>query len=466
MVCQKSGLMRAVLAMFVMLGVSGLIYAGSAEPVGYTWRGQFFPKGTANEEVRNPSDLVIENGITYIADSGNRRIKTFRRDSTFQLSWESDSNALDFGPNGRLYVSDPIGNRIRVFTGSGGLLANWHSVDQPTGVAVDDSTGNVFVSEIMGVRKLDSQGNQVGCVWTGPSSAPLKDTASITVGGGHVYVANKDTRSIYQFTTNGTFVRSFRGVGTAGELDTPLGVEFFNNRVNVVDSPNHRMVVFSADGKFIDQFGFKLRCGDVPFNARSLAHHNGEVFFISPDAIVAVNIFAERAPVAQRYNINFTTAPKARILWDVDICRGVQYLGTMRGRPEKIRVDGRRFRDGVKVAGNHAKVLNVFGGTRLTLTKAGTNTPNPEGGDLEVKFNRTFGDGKAKLLSVRVSNVTTPNAKIVLYGVEDFIATYPVPQTGPGGSVVVPINRSNVGFMQVTVRNAFAIDDVRFEDLH
>ena len=74
-------------------------------------------------------------------------------------------------------------------------------------------------------------------------------------------IAVTDTKNhrVQIFSSEGKFLRSFGKKGdNAGELNNPRGITFHNNgNIFVADSFNHRIQIFSGEGEFVGSFGGK-----------------------------------------------------------------------------------------------------------------------------------------------------------------------------------------------------------------
>ena len=187
----------------------------------------------------------------------------------------------------------------------------------------------------------------------------------------------------------------------------------------------------------------------------------------NPAAQVPQSFTISLPPVqVDTYTIDLTTAPLNRILYSVKVGQGVTYSGTGTANKDPIRVDGYRYLSGNKLGGNQAKVVSVSGDNVLTVVKAGTNTPNPMGGELDIKPAQSFGgpslgkNGLVTLKSITVGGVSTNGAKLVLYGNGQPLKTISLTKTP---SQTLTLNEPNVGFIQVRANDSFTVDDVVFE---
>ena len=169
---------------------------------------------------------------------------------------------------------------------------------------------------------------------------------------------------------------------------------------------------------------------------------------------------------ADSYVADFETAPLNKILYSVKVGQGVVYNGSGSANTDSVRVDGYRYLNGKRLSGNQVKVISVSGDKVLTVVKAGTNTPNPTGGELDIKPAQSFGgpslgkNGLVTLKSITVGGINTNGAKVILYGNGKPIKTLALAKTP---TQTLTLNEPNVGFIQVRANDSFTVDDVVFE---
>ena len=109
---------------------------------------------------------------------------------------------------GKLYVADTGNNRVQVFTTSGstGAYDSQVAITAPTGVAIDQDTGDVYVSNPSGVLKFDENLDPITAGWTAPT-----ETGPIEVDpvDHQLVVANQSANSMSRYGSDGTLERTF-----------------------------------------------------------------------------------------------------------------------------------------------------------------------------------------------------------------------------------------------------------------
>jgi hypothetical protein len=141
--------------------------------------------------------------------------------------------------DGNIFVVEPHYSRVNLFSPVGKLLSQWgtHGTNDgqfslPRAVAVD-SRGEIFVSEYQEIERVQkfvcdppASGNVVG-----PGAAALRPPPRWVATYGHA------------------------GTGP-GEFNRPEGLCVdAHDRLYVADSCNHRIQIFSSDGRFLRTYG-------------------------------------------------------------------------------------------------------------------------------------------------------------------------------------------------------------------
>jgi hypothetical protein len=129
---------------------------------------------------------------------------------------------------GEIFVADPGNTRVQVFAAAGdsaGYLTQFgaENLVQPVGIAVDQATGSVYVSD---------------------------------AGAGQIFKFDSDGAPKPVFTLDPSFTSPLAGIG-AGELGSfaaPLAFDDANGRLLVADPSNNLIDSFQPDGTFVSSF--------------------------------------------------------------------------------------------------------------------------------------------------------------------------------------------------------------------
>jgi len=148
---------------------------------------------------------------------------------------------------------------LRKFGSKG--TGNGQFTSGPINVAVDPSTGYVFVSDTYGhrIQKFDANGTFVsafGTMGTGNGQFQYPTGIAITLGG-DMYVVDYGNKRVQKFSTGGTFKLAFGTAGTGdGQFQAPdcVAVEKYGS-VYVTDFVNNNVQRFSSEGNFTQKWG-------------------------------------------------------------------------------------------------------------------------------------------------------------------------------------------------------------------
>lgn len=199
--------------------------------------------------------------------------------------------AVDGG--GRLFVSDSEGGVVVIMDEAGDEIGRISDgLSRPTGVAVNNETGELFV--------VDTQGHQVlvydeeGASWVdggrlvrgfgtrGSGVGELNYPTLVAVGpNGDVYVSDALNFRIHVFGPDGTPRRTFGQVGDAvGEFARPKGLDVdAQGRVYVVEGLYDVVNVFDENGRLLMTFGGAGQADGNFWLATGLAvDHRGRIF--------------------------------------------------------------------------------------------------------------------------------------------------------------------------------------------
>lgn len=245
------------------------------------------PPETAGEaKPKNPSGLATDaQGNVYVADTDNHRILKYSRDLSVLTKWGTfgrEDGQLQFprsvavDRDGTVYVADWGNHRVQMFTSEGRFLGKWGELryDElggsftPTDIGITDG-GEIIVFVNGRVHRFTSSG-RLTSQW-GVAFQFYAHTAFGVDGDGNVFGVNGNYALgepvVLKFDSNGKALARWGERGKErGKINNPNEIAVDSRgRVYVLDGnyPNHRVVVFDADGVFL---------GEVPLTGTLSPH--------------------------------------------------------------------------------------------------------------------------------------------------------------------------------------------------
>ena len=165
-------------------------------------------------------------------------------------------------PNGDILVADAELGYLTRFSPDGEAKARIGEgvLQRPTGVAVDQATGRIYVADTRAnhVQVFDENGRalfQFGS--EGEASGQLNAPTYLSIAAGRVYVTDTLNARVQVFDTDGKYLRQFGDRGLyVGNLSRPKGISVSEDGlVYVVESYYDHLLVFDADGRFLLPIG-------------------------------------------------------------------------------------------------------------------------------------------------------------------------------------------------------------------
>ncbi len=210
-----------------------------------------------------------------------------------------ESVAVD--PKGNVWVVDVYNDRIVKFSPTGEQLGAYGSYGTeegteegkfyiPWGIAINQSTGNVYVTDQQNARvvELSSSGSFVkamgwgvsngkaeyevctsGCKAgiVGSGNGQFNTMAGIAVdSSGNLWVADFGNNRIQEFNESGTFLKTFGSEGTAGgQFKGPTNIALSGGNLYVTDYNNARVQELSTSGTFVKAMGWGVTDGKAEY---------------------------------------------------------------------------------------------------------------------------------------------------------------------------------------------------------
>jgi DNA-binding beta-propeller fold protein YncE len=183
---------------------------------------------------------------------------------------------------------------------------------RPEGIAVDSSSGNVYVADTANnrIQVFSSNGTFISRFGKyGNENGTLRSPAGIAVdsSSGNVYVADTANNRIQVFSSNGTFISEWgEHGGGPGSFREPQGIALDQaGNVYVADTANHRIQVFSSNGTFMARWGGYGDHDDMLSSPEGIAvdSSSGNVY-VADTANNHISVFTSRSPIS---NVAFSS---------------------------------------------------------------------------------------------------------------------------------------------------------------
>ena len=261
-----------------------------------------------------PNVAVSPEGEVYVPEEYNSRVSVWDPIPAAAM-YSAQFGAGDFShpmsdavdAHGNVWVTNGYGNNIQEFSSSRTYLATFGSwgtgagqFEEPSGIAVNQGTGNVYVGESQNHRVQEFTENgefirmfgwgvangkaefetctsscQTGIA--GGGAGQFHEAGPIAIdGSGNLWVSDEGNNRVDEFTLSGEFIKTVGwGVSNGeeklqvctsgchaglagsggGEMSNPAGITVWNGYVYVADLNNDRVDVFSTAGAYVGQFG-------------------------------------------------------------------------------------------------------------------------------------------------------------------------------------------------------------------
>jgi len=250
-------------------------------------------RGTAPGQFNKPRSVAVDTNDNLFVVDMTGRVQKFSPDGVFLSLWqmpETDkgkAKGMCCDAQGNIVVIEPHYSRINHFTPSGRLAAQWGKYGTNAGelamprAAAADRQGRIFVSEYglaERVQCFSTDGkallNTIGHAGTRDGEFNRAEGLGLD-SAGRLYVADSCNHRIQVFSGEGKWLRTYgRAGGGLGELSYPYDVrvdaagnqfvcEFGNSRIQVFDLRDQPVEIIglrpgSDPGRFSNPWGIAL----------------------------------------------------------------------------------------------------------------------------------------------------------------------------------------------------------------
>ena len=220
---------------------------------------EFGSSGSGDGRFEKPEGLALdlENGILYVADTGNHRIKMLS--VTGSSSSDTISFSEEFGTKGtaddefdgptdlaisdkdnELYVVDSENNRIKIY-------------ELTEGDNCSSGNDEIINDEVCFDKDFGTSGS-------GDGKFDIPTDLAVSKDSGDIYVVDSDNNRVMRFQSNGSYDNLEFGSSSSGDeeyLGTPsaIAIDKKSDYVYVADSSKDSISVFEEDGDFKFKFG-------------------------------------------------------------------------------------------------------------------------------------------------------------------------------------------------------------------
>jgi DNA-binding beta-propeller fold protein YncE len=277
-------------------------------------------RGVGVGEFNKPRSLAVDREDNLYVVDMTGRVQKFSPDGKFLLLWQMPQTELGkpkgmgCDEDGDIIVIEPHYQRINIFSPAGKLVNQWgrHGTNagqliMPRAVAID-AQGNFFIPEYTVVDRVQEFSakdknllNLIG--HTGIEKGEFNRPEGLDFdAAGRLYVADSCNHRIQVFTHEGKWLRSYGRPGHGiGEMSYPYDVRVDKQgRQYVCEFENSRIQVFGANGESLEIIG---RPGAAPgefSNPYGIAlDHQGNLY-VADSMNHRVQKFLRRKEVASR----------------------------------------------------------------------------------------------------------------------------------------------------------------------
>ncbi len=214
-----------------------------------TYASQFGSTGSGAGQMSGPGIVALDASNNAWVTDGNNRLDEFSPTGSFIAGY-------GFG-----VLNGENTYQTCTTTCRAGLVgAGNGEFNGPWSIAINQSTGDIYVTDQGNhrVQQFTSTGTFVR-TWgnTGTGNGQFSTLAGITVDpSGNVWVADFGNNRVQEFTASGAYISQLGSKGTGdGQFENPVGMAFSGGNLYISDYHNNRIQEFGPAGGYIGQFG-------------------------------------------------------------------------------------------------------------------------------------------------------------------------------------------------------------------
>jgi sugar lactone lactonase YvrE len=219
-------------------------------------------KGSGHGQLGEPNGIAIDRaGNIYVAEvASNHRVQKLASDGRFIAEWKGPDTGfygprhIAIGPDDSVYVVDQGRTRIVKFSPDGHVLSGWGSkgsgdgqFNDPTSVAVDSTSGKVYVADPINKRlQVFDQNGKFLTKWVIPEWGQPAGFEDLVIDSktGRLYASSANMAAVLTFDLNGTRIGTltpkppdrFGGPSALALFNRKLYVlNMYGNSVSVID---------------------------------------------------------------------------------------------------------------------------------------------------------------------------------------------------------------------------------------
>ena len=213
----------------------------------------------SNIRVNKPLGVAVDSsGRIFVGSVSEGSVSVFSADG--KLLYKLGSGAGEFGmpsdiaisSSGTVYVTDSMQNKVKSYTTAGAPLSSIAGLNFPTGIAVDDAAGEIYVADhSSGTVKIFDMGGILKRYIRGGSMfrSVFIRPQGIALDSTRVYIVDAYNSAVVVYGKDGIFLKYMGNYGeNPGEFRTPLDVAIDrSNKVFVTNHNNSRIEVIGID---------------------------------------------------------------------------------------------------------------------------------------------------------------------------------------------------------------------------